>query len=247
MASSCSSPVELDLGRVLELLRTHITAALCQTVFAKMRITERQRRWTLQALVEFWLVVILRAPCALARLSTRRSKARSSSSPTCRPAPRLSSGAVRCSAQPSSPRSSPASPPASCRAPRPDTPRTLHRSRRASRPSAWSMGSAWRPSPTGGSSSGRTGRGAPGLPVRRLRSRPRAPSHPGLLRRCRRGVVDPRGAGGRDQAPARDCLQEDLPAFPPRQFSFLRRCCTAWYARNTRASKITPSSRTFSS
>jgi hypothetical protein len=42
-----SAPVSVDLIRVLELLRTHITAALCQTVFATVRITERQRRWTL--------------------------------------------------------------------------------------------------------------------------------------------------------------------------------------------------------
>jgi len=62
-----SAPVSVDLVRVLELLRTHITAALCQTVFATIRVTERQRRWTLQALVEFWLAVILRAPRALSQ------------------------------------------------------------------------------------------------------------------------------------------------------------------------------------
>lgn len=62
-----SAPVSVDLVRVLELLRTHITAALCQAVFATTRIRERQRRWTLQALVEFWLAVILRAPRALSQ------------------------------------------------------------------------------------------------------------------------------------------------------------------------------------
>ncbi len=62
-----SAPVSVDIVRVLELLRTHITAALCQTVFATVRIRERQRRWTLQALVEFWLAVILRAPRALSQ------------------------------------------------------------------------------------------------------------------------------------------------------------------------------------
>ena len=67
MAPSRSAPVSVDLVRVLELLRTHITAALCQTVFATVRTTERQRRWTLQALVEFWLAVILRAPRALSQ------------------------------------------------------------------------------------------------------------------------------------------------------------------------------------
>ncbi len=50
-----SASVSVDLVRVLELLRTHITAALCQTVFATTRITERQREWTLEALVQFWL------------------------------------------------------------------------------------------------------------------------------------------------------------------------------------------------
>lgn len=62
-----SAPVRIDLVRVLELLRTHITAALCQSVFQSVRLTERQRRWTLQALVEFWLAVILRAPRALSQ------------------------------------------------------------------------------------------------------------------------------------------------------------------------------------
>lgn len=67
MGVSRSAPVSVDLVRVLELLRTHITAALCQTVFRTVRTTERQRRWTLQALVEFWLAVILRAPRALSQ------------------------------------------------------------------------------------------------------------------------------------------------------------------------------------
>lgn len=62
-----SASVSVDLVRVLELLRTHITAALCQTAFATVRTTERQRLWTLQALVEFWLAVILRAPRALSQ------------------------------------------------------------------------------------------------------------------------------------------------------------------------------------
>jgi len=67
MGVSRSAPVSVDLVRVLELLRTHITAALCRAVFATIRVTERQRRWTLQALVEFWLAVILRAPRALSQ------------------------------------------------------------------------------------------------------------------------------------------------------------------------------------
>ena len=62
-----SASVSVDLVRVLELLRTHITAALCQSVFHTVRTTERQRCWSLEALVQFWLAVILRAPRALSQ------------------------------------------------------------------------------------------------------------------------------------------------------------------------------------
>jgi hypothetical protein len=67
MGALRSASVSVDLVRVLELLRAHITSALCQTVFATTRTTERQRRWTLEALVQFWLAVILRAPRALSQ------------------------------------------------------------------------------------------------------------------------------------------------------------------------------------
>ena len=55
MGPTRSAPVRIDLVRVLELLRTHITAALCQTVFHAVRITERQRLWTLDA---YWGTVM---------------------------------------------------------------------------------------------------------------------------------------------------------------------------------------------
>jgi hypothetical protein len=67
MGPARSAPARINLVRVLELLRTHITAALCQTVFHAVRITERQRLWTLEALVQFWLAVIVRAPRALSQ------------------------------------------------------------------------------------------------------------------------------------------------------------------------------------
>ena len=51
----------------MELLRTHITATLCQTVFVSLRTTERQCRWTLEGLVQFWMAVVLRAPRALSQ------------------------------------------------------------------------------------------------------------------------------------------------------------------------------------
>ena len=65
--SPAAAAVRIDLIRVMDLLQTHITSALCQTVFRRVRITERQRVWTLEALVRFWTAVILRAPQALSQ------------------------------------------------------------------------------------------------------------------------------------------------------------------------------------
>src|SRR6266704_5572390 len=58
---------DVDLLRVIDLLQAHITPALCRTVFGKVRKTERQRVWTLEALVRFWTAVVLRAPTALSQ------------------------------------------------------------------------------------------------------------------------------------------------------------------------------------
>ncbi len=58
---------EINLLRLIDLLQEHITSALCRAVFHRVRQTERQRAWTLHALVEFWTAVILRAPKALSQ------------------------------------------------------------------------------------------------------------------------------------------------------------------------------------
>jgi hypothetical protein len=55
----------IDLLRLVDLLQEHITPALCHAVFGRVRKTERQRAWTLDLLVRFWIAVILRAPRAL--------------------------------------------------------------------------------------------------------------------------------------------------------------------------------------
>ena len=65
MASRSVTSVRIPLTRPLELLQTHISATICQTVFATVRTRERQRAWTLELLVQFWLAVVLRAPRAL--------------------------------------------------------------------------------------------------------------------------------------------------------------------------------------
>ena len=59
--------VRTDLIRVVELLLDHLTPALCQAAFRRVRRSERQRKWTLHALVRFWTAVILRAPPALSQ------------------------------------------------------------------------------------------------------------------------------------------------------------------------------------
>ena len=58
---------EVDLLRVIDLLQVHITPALCRSVFGQVRKSERQRVWTLEALVRFWTAVVLRAPTALSQ------------------------------------------------------------------------------------------------------------------------------------------------------------------------------------
>ncbi len=57
--------VRVSLAGTVELLHTHLTVALCHTVFQRVRNRERQRRWTLAALAQFWIAVILTAPRSL--------------------------------------------------------------------------------------------------------------------------------------------------------------------------------------
>ena len=68
MAKRSAVPrVRIDLIRILDLLHAHLTPALCRAAFRRVRTTERERKWTLHALVRFWTAVILRAPKALSQ------------------------------------------------------------------------------------------------------------------------------------------------------------------------------------
>jgi hypothetical protein len=51
----------------VELVHEHLTPAVCRAAFKRVRTTERQRVWTLNALVRFWVAVVLRAPQALSQ------------------------------------------------------------------------------------------------------------------------------------------------------------------------------------
>jgi Transposase DDE domain len=57
----------IDLDRLVELLQVHLTPAICRAAFGRVRITERQRAWTLYALVRFWIAIVLHAPKALSQ------------------------------------------------------------------------------------------------------------------------------------------------------------------------------------
>ena len=57
----------IDLDRLVDLLHRHLTPAMCRAAFRSVRVTERQRLWTLYALVRFWIAVVLHAPKALSQ------------------------------------------------------------------------------------------------------------------------------------------------------------------------------------
>jgi hypothetical protein len=78
---------QVNVLRILELLQTHITPALCHAVFGRVRRTERQRVWTLDALVRFWTAVILRAPTALSQALADAREDREPLFPRIKPTP----------------------------------------------------------------------------------------------------------------------------------------------------------------
>ena len=55
----------VDLLGMVELVLSHLTPALCETVFKRYRRTERERKWTFYALCLFWTAVIVRRPTSL--------------------------------------------------------------------------------------------------------------------------------------------------------------------------------------
>jgi hypothetical protein len=65
MARGKNPSDRVDLTRTLELLRKFITKALCAAAFGSVRTTERRRKWSLEALVQFWVAVLLRASPSL--------------------------------------------------------------------------------------------------------------------------------------------------------------------------------------
>ena len=75
-ALSKPSRSTVSLIESIELLIEHLTPALCEAVFRKVRKTERERKWTFSAIAQFWAAVIVRHPPSighgLAEVSKRR-------------------------------------------------------------------------------------------------------------------------------------------------------------------------------
>lgn len=55
----------VDLLGTVRVLHAHLTGSLCASAWGRARGKERERAWTLRALVEFWIAVVLRAPRSL--------------------------------------------------------------------------------------------------------------------------------------------------------------------------------------
>lgn len=55
----------IDLLRMFQILMDHLTPSLCQTVYKKHVNKERERKWTFEAIVQFWMAMIIRHPDSL--------------------------------------------------------------------------------------------------------------------------------------------------------------------------------------
>jgi hypothetical protein len=56
---------QVDLMAVAEILNEHLDGALVRSAYEKLRTTERERTWTLNHMMAFWVAVTLRAPPSL--------------------------------------------------------------------------------------------------------------------------------------------------------------------------------------
>ncbi len=65
MGVAAAPQVRVDLLVAIRFLYAHLTASLCESAWVRKRVRERVREWSLEALVRFWMAVILRAPPSL--------------------------------------------------------------------------------------------------------------------------------------------------------------------------------------
>lgn len=56
---------QIDLLGILDVLHAHLDKSLCDSAWSKVRVHERQSKWTLDLLVQFWIAVTLVPPPSL--------------------------------------------------------------------------------------------------------------------------------------------------------------------------------------
>jgi len=64
-SDSVEKEVMVDLSNTVNLLHEHLSESLCAEVFQDVRDREREREWTLYAMVRFWTDVVIRVPDTL--------------------------------------------------------------------------------------------------------------------------------------------------------------------------------------
>jgi hypothetical protein len=55
----------VNLTGVIESIHHVLSSSVCEAVFRKLRSKERARKWTLEAMLSFWVAVVVRAPASL--------------------------------------------------------------------------------------------------------------------------------------------------------------------------------------
>jgi hypothetical protein len=56
---------QVDLLGILEVLHAHLDRSLCESAWSRVRVHERQAKWSLDLLVQFWVAVTLAPPPSL--------------------------------------------------------------------------------------------------------------------------------------------------------------------------------------
>lgn len=55
----------VNLTGAIDRIHTVLSSSVCEAAFRKLRLNERARKWTLEAMLSFWVAVVTRAPSSL--------------------------------------------------------------------------------------------------------------------------------------------------------------------------------------
>lgn len=71
----------VEILDVLDLLFRHLSPTLCENVFKEVRTSERERKWSLEAIARFWTAMVVRHPPSLTQGIAQTRKAGSNRDP----------------------------------------------------------------------------------------------------------------------------------------------------------------------